>query len=70
MGVSWTPSVEEMARRPVAEQIEREFSGVVAWYGRFTRAWWAVVPGHRVVWLVEASDPRALREVIMNARGR
>jgi hypothetical protein len=72
MGVSWAAAASmspEISRRPVAAQIEREFSGVVAWYGTVTQAWWAMVRvrgGHR---LVEAKGPSELREAIVNARG-
>ncbi|GAA0562709.1 MULTISPECIES: hypothetical protein [Thermomonosporaceae] len=69
MGVSWVASSDETARRPVAAQIEREFSGVVAWYGQATGAWWAMVRIRRDVRLVEAGDPGQLREAIVHARG-
>lgn len=69
MGGSWVASTQETGRRSVAAQIEREFSGVVAWYGQATGAWWAMVRVRRDVRLVEAVDPRELREAIVNARG-
>ncbi|MFG2091173.1 hypothetical protein [Spirillospora sp. NPDC048824] len=68
MGVSWV-AASDQAGRSVAAQIEREFSGVVAWYGQATGAWWAMVRVHRDVRLVEAVDPRELRDAITNARG-
>lgn len=67
MGVSWVSASRD--GRPVAAQIEREFSGVVAWYGQATGAWWAMVRIRRGARLVEAVDPGALREAIVNARG-
>jgi hypothetical protein len=69
MGVSWVPASDERSRRPPAAQIEREFSGVVAWYGQATGAWWAMVRVRRDVRLVEALSPRELREAIVHARG-
>ena len=68
MGVSWVPAAEEKSRR-VAAAIERVFSGVVAWYGHATGAWWAMVRVRRDVRLVEALSPRELREAIAQARG-
>ncbi|MFA1548747.1 hypothetical protein [Actinomadura chokoriensis] len=53
----------------MAAEIEREFSGVVAWYGQATGSWWAMVRVHRDARLVEARSPRDLREAIVNARG-
>lgn len=67
MGVSWVAAAED--RRPAAAEIEREFSGVVAWYGQATGEWWAMVRLRCGVRLVEAGDPGALREAIVNARG-
>jgi hypothetical protein len=69
MGVSWVSASQETTRRPVVTEIEREFSGVVAWYGHATRAWWAMVRVRGDVRLVEALNPRELREAIVNARG-
>ena len=72
MGVSWVATAAvspELSRRPVAEQIEREFSGVVAWYGEATGAWWAMVRVRGDARLVEALTPRELRDAIVNARG-
>jgi hypothetical protein len=62
-------SASDQRTRPVAAQIEREFSGVVAWYGNATGAWWAMVRVHRDACLVEARSPRELREAIVKARG-
>ena len=69
MGVSWVPATGGRAERPVAAQIEREFPGVVAWHGRATGAWWAMVRVHRGVRLVEALSPRELRDAIVRTRG-
>jgi hypothetical protein len=72
MGVSWVAAASmspEMSPRPVAAQIEREFSGVVAWYGTATEAWWAMVRVGGGLRLVEAVSPSELREAIVNARG-
>ncbi|GAA2119619.1 hypothetical protein [Actinomadura napierensis] len=55
--------------RPVAAQIEREFSGVWAWYGEATGSWWAMVRLGDAARLVEALDPRELRDAIVHARG-
>ncbi|URM97071.1 hypothetical protein K8Z49_15940 [Actinomadura madurae] len=67
MGVSWIASAEETSA--AVARIEREFSGVVAWYGRATGAWWAMVRLPNDVRLVEAVSPRELREAIVHARG-
>ncbi|MFB4308737.1 hypothetical protein [Actinomadura sp. GTD37] len=68
MGVSWVSASDERSRS-VTAAIEREFSGVVAWYGHATGAWWAMVRVRRDVRLVEALSPRELREAIVNAQG-
>jgi hypothetical protein len=65
MGVS----ASDERTRPVAATIEREFPGVVVWYGQATRAWWAMVRVHGGARLVEALSPQELREAIVNARG-
>ncbi len=48
---------------------EREFPGALtAWYGQFTKTWWALVPVNRgPLRLVEAHSPKELREAIANA---
>lgn len=72
MGVSWVAAASvspEVSRRPVAAQIERDFSGVVAWYGTATEAWWAMVRVRGGLRLVEAAGPSELREAIIDARG-
>lgn len=68
MGVSWVcaPNGRD---RPSAARIEREFAGVVVWYGRATGAWWAMVGLGDDARLVEAVSPQELREAIMRARG-
>jgi hypothetical protein len=48
--------------RPVTDAIQLEFPGVLAWYGRATGSWWALVPLRRGPRLVEALDPSELRE--------
>ncbi|MEU6752703.1 hypothetical protein ABZ914_41350, partial [Spirillospora sp. NPDC046719] len=58
-----------MSGRPVAAQIEREFSGVWAWYGEATGSWWAMVRLGRGERLVEALNPEELRKAIVHARG-
>ena len=68
MGVSSMCASGEQGRRPAA-QIEREFAGVVAWYGQATGAWWAMVGVGRGARLVEAVSPDELRTAIMHARG-
>jgi hypothetical protein len=66
MGVSWVSSAEETQ---AAARIEREFSGVVAWYGKSTGAWWAMIRLGRDERLVEAVNPRELRDAIVHAQG-
>jgi hypothetical protein len=39
--------------------------GVMAWYGRATRRWWAVCGGR----LVEGERPELLEEAVIRARG-
>lgn len=41
-------------------------SGAVTWYGRATGAWWALVPSPEGARLVEAANPRELREALEN----
>ncbi len=67
MGVSWVSSADET--QAAVARIEREFSGVVAWYGKSTGAWWAMVRLGRGERLVEAVSPRELRDAIVHARG-
>lgn len=55
--------------RPIAADIERDFSGVVAWYGEATASWWAMVRVRRDLRLVEAASSQELREAIVSARG-
>ena len=55
--------------RPVAAQIEREYAGVLAWYGEATGSWWAMVRVGRGVRLVEALNPQELCQAIRGARG-
>ncbi|TDD76213.1 hypothetical protein [Actinomadura rubrisoli] len=49
-----------------ARELERRY-GVVAWWGIFTCAWWALVDR---TWLVEAPTPARLGEQILAARRR
>jgi hypothetical protein len=58
-----------LSGRPVAQQIEREFAGVCAWYGQATGSWWAMVPVRGVPRLVEALSPQELRNAIVSAQG-
>ncbi|GLW65536.1 hypothetical protein Arub01_37800 [Actinomadura rubrobrunea] len=57
--------VARVDARTAAAQIEREFPGVVAWFGRATRTWWAMVPIGSGWRLVEAIDPAELRQAIL-----
>jgi hypothetical protein len=57
------------AGRPVTDAITEQFPGVRAWYGRATGSWWALVPVGGGSRLVEALNPRELREAIENAAG-
>ncbi|MWA05097.1 hypothetical protein F8568_032985 [Actinomadura sp. LD22] len=59
-----------LSGRPVAAQIEREFSGVWAWYGEATGSWWAMVRLGGEACLLEALNPDELRNAIVHARGR
>lgn len=43
------------------------FPGVVAWYGKATRSWWAFVPVDGRGRLVEAINPTELRKAIVSA---
>ncbi|QXJ20943.1 hypothetical protein AGRA3207_001743 [Actinomadura graeca] len=65
MGVSWVSSAEET--QAAVARIEREFSGVVAWYGRATGAWWAMVRVCEHVRLVEAVGARRLHLAALDA---
>ncbi|GAA2129288.1 hypothetical protein GCM10009727_20630 [Actinomadura napierensis] len=58
-----------LSGRPVTAQIESEFPGVCAWYGKATEAWWAMVRVHGVPRLVEAPNPQELRNAIIHLRG-
>jgi hypothetical protein len=71
MGPRRPISAAELDGRTVAREIRREVPGVLAWYGRATQAWWALVPGGGLARarLVEAINPEELREAIRNARG-
>ncbi|MDL4819299.1 hypothetical protein [Actinomadura opuntiae] len=69
MGVVPVVLPDGMSGRPVAAQIEREFSGVWAWYGEATGSWWAMVRLGRGGRLVEARNPEELRNAIVRARG-
>jgi hypothetical protein len=54
---------------PDTEAIRQQFPGVRAWYGQATGSWWALVPVRGGPRLVEALNPRELREAIENAAG-
>lgn len=45
-------------------QIKRDFPEAVAWYGKRTGTWWAMVPVRDRWRLVEAMDPLELRGAI------
>ncbi|MCO5968522.1 hypothetical protein [Actinoallomurus soli] len=48
--------------------ISRRFPGLVFWFGRFTRSWWALVPVP-VGWrLVEAADADDLTRAVLEAQ--
>ncbi|GLZ12389.1 hypothetical protein Acsp04_26240 [Actinomadura sp. NBRC 104425] len=53
---------------PVVRAIQREYPGVLAWYGMATGSWWAFVPLGQGARLVEAIDPDELREALRNPR--
>jgi hypothetical protein len=69
MGVVPVVLPDGMSGRAVAAQIEREFSGVWAWYGEATGSWWAMVRLDGGARLVEALNPDELRNAIVHARG-
>ncbi len=58
-----TTSEVQATARSFADQ----YPGVRVWFGLHTRNWWAMVPMHDGLRLVEAPDPRQLREEIINA---
>lgn len=64
-GLLW----EAPPRRLAAARIEREFSGVWAWFGEATGSWWAMVRLPSGPRLVEAVSPEELRKAIVYARG-
>jgi hypothetical protein len=45
-------------------------SGVICWWGAYTREWWAVIPGGTHWKIVNVPDPEALIEAVFKARGR
>jgi hypothetical protein len=47
-----------------AAVLERRFPGVVAWYGRSTRRWWAMVSAGGTDRLIEAASPDELAAAI------
>jgi hypothetical protein len=53
--------------RATAREVEREFPGVVAWWGQSTGKWWALVRLGRWSQLIEARNPEDLRQVIRHA---
>jgi hypothetical protein len=50
--------------RPITQEIQRARPGVCVWYGRATGSWWALVRLADRARLVEAANPRELREAI------
>lgn len=69
MGIATAVLWNVPPRRSIAAQIEREFSGVWAWFGQATGEWWALVRLHGGARLVEAGSADDLRRAILNARG-
>lgn len=60
---------DEVDAGPVVRAIQREYPGVLAWYGTATGSWWAFVPLGQDARLVEALSPGELREALCNPRG-
>ncbi|GAA1565501.1 hypothetical protein GCM10009678_55680 [Actinomadura kijaniata] len=53
-----------------AAALEREFGHVLsAWYGQATGKWWALVRARRGLRLVEAVNPRELRDAVVQVDG-
>jgi hypothetical protein len=48
--------------------LQRQFPGVVVWYGRATSRWWAFVPIGEWGHLIEATTPEQLAQQIATAR--
>jgi hypothetical protein len=48
----------------------QERSGVICWWGAYTREWWALIPGGTQWKIVNAPGPEALIEAVFRARGR
>lgn len=60
-----------ISKRAAAAALEREFGRVrSAWYGSATGRWWALVDTHRGPRLVEAINPRQLRDVVVQTEGQ
>ncbi|GAA4156543.1 hypothetical protein GCM10022416_57780 [Actinomadura keratinilytica] len=59
----------EADQQAVLAWIRREFPEVLAWYGRATGSWWAMVRVGARWRLVEAVDPVELRGAILNPAG-
>lgn len=60
---------DDLRPPPVVQDLEREFPGVVVWYGMSTGTWWALVRCRQAARLVEALSPAELRGAIRNAWG-
>jgi hypothetical protein len=58
---------DEVLRAGAARGLSESFPGVVAWYGKATRSWWAMVPLGERGRLVEAINPVELRKAIVSA---
>jgi hypothetical protein len=48
--------------------LQRQFPGVVVWYGRTTARWWALLPPAEQGHLLEAATPELLTQAIAAAR--
>jgi hypothetical protein len=59
-------SRETQKVREIVKYLEGLRSGATVWYGSATGAWWAMVPLRSGMRLVEAVNPRELREAIVN----
>ncbi|WP_018655186.1 hypothetical protein [Actinomadura flavalba] len=56
------------AQAATVRGLQEQFPGVRVWYGRATGSWWAMVPLGGGSRLLEAAQPQALRDSIMQVR--
>ena len=56
----------EAKARSAVHEIEQAVPGVTAWYGEATEHWWALVWLPEGARLLEAINPRELRDAIAN----